>query len=149
MDIPRVKRPSRRTPLLIGGAVAIAAMTVGLAQLRPAAPTVERGTLWIDVVKRGEMMRDVRGNGTLVPEGPARVRGREAAGDLALPAGPHRVDDRARGPERRAAVAVARPRAVGEPRPGAGAGRGAGPAEGGRARAGDAGPRPRDRAGRG
>jgi multidrug resistance efflux pump len=42
--------------------------TVGLAQLRPAAPSVERGTLWIDTVKKGEMLRQVRGNGTLVPE---------------------------------------------------------------------------------
>jgi multidrug efflux pump subunit AcrA (membrane-fusion protein) len=68
MDIPRQMPPSRRTPLLIAAAVLVVATTVGLAQLRPAAPTVERGTLWIDTVKRGEMLREVRGNGTLVPE---------------------------------------------------------------------------------
>jgi HlyD family secretion protein len=68
MDIPRQKPPSKRTPLLIAAAVLVVATTVGLAQLRPAAPSVERGTLWIDTVKRGEMLREVRGNGTLVPE---------------------------------------------------------------------------------
>jgi len=68
MDIPRQKPPSKRTPLLIAAAVLVVATTVGLAQLRPAAPGVERGTLWIDTVKRGEMLREVRGNGTLVPE---------------------------------------------------------------------------------
>ena len=68
MDIPRQKPPSKRTPILIAAAVVLVATTVGLAQLRPAAPGVERGTLWIDTVKRGEMLREVRGNGTLVPE---------------------------------------------------------------------------------
>jgi multidrug efflux pump subunit AcrA (membrane-fusion protein) len=68
MDIPRQKPPSKRTPILIAAAVLVVATTVGLAQLRPAAPTVERGPLWIDTVKRGEMVREVRGNGTLVPE---------------------------------------------------------------------------------
>ncbi len=68
MDIPRQKPKSRRTPILIAIAVLVVAGTVGLSQLRPAAPNVERGTLWIDTVKRGEMLRQVRGNGTLVPE---------------------------------------------------------------------------------
>jgi multidrug efflux pump subunit AcrA (membrane-fusion protein) len=68
LDIPRQKPPSRRTPILIAAAVVVVLTSVGLAQLRPAAPTVERGTLWIDTVKRGEMLREVRGNGTLVPE---------------------------------------------------------------------------------
>jgi HlyD family secretion protein len=68
MDIPRVKPPSRTKPILITAAVLVVVGTVGLSQLRPAAPTVERGTLWIDTVKRGEMLRQVRGNGTLVPE---------------------------------------------------------------------------------
>ena len=68
MDIPRVKKPSRTKPMLITAAVVVVVGTVGLAQLRPAAPSVERGTLWIDTVKRGEMLRQVRGNGTLVPE---------------------------------------------------------------------------------
>ena len=68
MDIPRQKPPSKRTPILIATAVVVVVTTLGLARLRPAAPTVERGTLWIDTVKRGEMLREVRGNGTLVPE---------------------------------------------------------------------------------
>jgi multidrug efflux pump subunit AcrA (membrane-fusion protein) len=68
MDLPRVKKPSRTKPILISAAILVVVGTVGLAQLRPAAPTVERGTLWIDTVKRGEMLRQVRGNGTLVPE---------------------------------------------------------------------------------
>lgn len=37
-------------------------------QLKPAAPSVERSTVWIDTVKRGPMVRDVQGIGTLVPE---------------------------------------------------------------------------------
>jgi multidrug resistance efflux pump len=68
MDIPRVKPPSRTKPILIGTAILVVVGTVGLSRLRPAAPTVERGTLWIDTVKQGEMLRQVRGNGTLVPE---------------------------------------------------------------------------------
>src|SRR5262247_4663097 len=68
MDIPRVKPPSRTKPMIIAAAIVVVVSTVGLSQLRPAAPTVERGTLWIDTVKRGEMLRQVRGNGTLVPE---------------------------------------------------------------------------------
>jgi multidrug resistance efflux pump len=41
---------------------------VGFGRLKPAAPTVERGTLWTDTVKRGPMLREVRGTGTLQPE---------------------------------------------------------------------------------
>src|SRR5882672_11448916 len=54
--------------MLIAAAAVVVVGSVGLSRLRPAAPTVERGTLWIDTVKRGEMLREVRGNGTLVPE---------------------------------------------------------------------------------
>jgi multidrug resistance efflux pump len=43
-------------------------MTIVLANLKPAAPSVDSGTLWFDTVQRGEMIRDVRGPGTLVPE---------------------------------------------------------------------------------
>ena len=42
--------------------------TVGLARLKPAAPTVEAGGLWIEPVKRGTMLRNVRGTGVLVPD---------------------------------------------------------------------------------
>jgi HlyD family secretion protein len=47
--------------------IVIAGVTLGLSRLRPAAPTVDRGTVWTDVVKRGPMVREVRGLGTLVP----------------------------------------------------------------------------------
>lgn len=70
VDIPR-KRPDRtprRVALIAGAAVAAAALTVFLARLRSAAPVVERGSIWTDTVKRGQMMRDVKGPGTLVPE---------------------------------------------------------------------------------
>jgi HlyD family secretion protein len=46
----------------------IAGVTRALSRLRPAAPSVDRGTVWTDVVKRGPMLREVRGLGTLVPE---------------------------------------------------------------------------------
>jgi len=48
--------------LLLGG------VTYGLSKLRPAAPSVDRATIWPDEVKRGPMLREVRGLGTLVPE---------------------------------------------------------------------------------
>jgi HlyD family secretion protein len=50
------------TLLLLGG------VTYGLSKLRPAAPSVDRATVWPDEVKRGPMVRDVHGLGTLVPE---------------------------------------------------------------------------------
>jgi multidrug efflux pump subunit AcrA (membrane-fusion protein) len=68
MDIPRVKPKSNRMPMFVGIAVLVVVGTVGLARLRPAAPAIEKATLWIDTVKQGEMLRQVRGNGTLVPE---------------------------------------------------------------------------------
>lgn len=69
MDVPRQKPRSRRKPLfIIGGLVALAITTLGISQLRPAAPEVERATLWLDTVKRGPMVRQVHGNGSLVPE---------------------------------------------------------------------------------
>src|SRR6202022_3176145 len=46
----------------------IAGVTFGLSRLRPAAPSVDRATVWTDEVKRGPMLREVRGLGTLVPE---------------------------------------------------------------------------------
>jgi HlyD family secretion protein len=55
-------------------------ITLGLSRLKPAAPSVERATVWIDTVKRGPMLRQVRGLGTLVPEDirwiPATTEGR-------------------------------------------------------------------------
>src|SRR6266849_10238480 len=47
---------------------AIGGITFGLTKLKPAAPSVDRSTLLIDTVKRGQFLRQVRGNGTLVPQ---------------------------------------------------------------------------------
>ena len=49
------------------GLLAIAGITVALSRLRPADPTVDRGSVWFDTVQRGPMVRSVRGLGTLVP----------------------------------------------------------------------------------
>jgi len=66
-DIARQKK--RKRTLLIGVALAaVLLVTFGLAQLEPAAPTVEGGALYFSTVERGEMLRQVRGPGTLVPE---------------------------------------------------------------------------------
>jgi HlyD family secretion protein len=66
-DLARKKR-RRRLILSILSLLAVAVVTLGLSQLDPAAPTVEKGSIWTDTVKRGEMLRQVRGNGSLVPE---------------------------------------------------------------------------------
>jgi HlyD family secretion protein len=69
LDIPRapVKNKRRLVQIGIGGGV-ILLITLLLGSLKPAAPSVERGTVLIDSVRRGEMVREVRGPGTLVPE---------------------------------------------------------------------------------
>src|SRR5438477_13153349 len=65
MDIarPEFKERKRRRQILIVAAVALGviALTVVVYRLRPAAPTVERGTVWTDSVKRGPMLRQGRG----------------------------------------------------------------------------------------
>jgi HlyD family secretion protein len=73
MDIKRppkskLKKKIRTTVMIVVGLAAIGGITYGLTKLKPAAPTLDRSTAVIDTVKRGEMVRDVRGNGTLVPE---------------------------------------------------------------------------------
>jgi HlyD family secretion protein len=72
MDVarPDLARKKKRKRLIAGAitVMALAGLTLGLAQLKPAAPTVERSSIWSGTVKRGEMLRQVRGNGTLVPE---------------------------------------------------------------------------------
>jgi HlyD family secretion protein len=72
MDIARPDQSkAKRKKRIIYGAVAVLVLTgitVGLAKLQPAAPTVERNLVWIDTVKKGQMLRQVRGLGTLVPE---------------------------------------------------------------------------------
>jgi HlyD family secretion protein len=50
------------------GLIAIGSVTYGLSRLKPAAPSVDKATVWIDTVKRGPMLLEVRGLGTLVPE---------------------------------------------------------------------------------
>ena len=72
MDIPRPPKKKRAKYIAGGAAIAVIALsTVILASLPQAAPSVERGTLLIDSVRRGTMVRAVRAPGTLVPE---RVR---------------------------------------------------------------------------
>src|SRR5262245_60270529 len=72
MDIPRTgeaeKKRMRRNLLLIGAGALVLLITVGLTWLEPAAPSVEKETLYIDTVQRGPMLRQVRGPGSLVPE---------------------------------------------------------------------------------
>jgi len=73
VDIARpasVKRQKkiRRAIYAAVGLLAIVLITVGVSRLKPAAPGVERSTVWIDTVKRGDMVRQIRGSGTLVPE---------------------------------------------------------------------------------
>src|SRR3954471_23420197 len=72
MDIARPDQSkAKRKKRILYGVVAVAALagiTVLLARLKPAAPTVERNLVWMDQVKRGPMLRQVRGLGTLVPE---------------------------------------------------------------------------------
>ncbi len=73
MDVPRGKEVARRKLIrrIIYIALIVAAVpliTWGLSRLKPAAPSVDRATVWIDTVKRGPMLREVRGLGTLVVE---------------------------------------------------------------------------------
>jgi HlyD family secretion protein len=71
MDIPRPENKKRKRirQLAIGSAtaVALAVVTIALARLEPAAPSVDRDTLYTGGVERGEMLRQTRGPGTLVP----------------------------------------------------------------------------------
>jgi len=72
MDIPRPdvarKRRLRRVMYGVTGIILVPLITWGLSTLKPAAPTVEKATVWTDTVKRGPMLIQVRGLGTLVPE---------------------------------------------------------------------------------
>jgi len=69
VDIARPRKKSTRRYLIGGGAVVLLGLiTVVISRLQPAAPTVERGAVWIDSVQRGTMVRQVRGPGRLVPE---------------------------------------------------------------------------------
>lgn len=73
MDKPRDKsvarnRKIRRIVYIVLGLAAVGAISVVLGRLKPAAPTVDAATVIIDTVKQGEMLRQVRGLGVLVPE---------------------------------------------------------------------------------
>jgi HlyD family secretion protein len=71
MDVPRPQalrqKRIRQGLYVLAAIVAVTGATIGLSKLKTAAPTVEFGTLWPDTVKRGSMLREVRGLGTLVP----------------------------------------------------------------------------------
>jgi HlyD family secretion protein len=88
MDIPRsssVKRNKLIKRIIYGVLLcaAILATTLGLSRLKPAAPPIDGSTVWPDTVKRGPMVRQVRGLGTLVPKDvlwiPAVTSGRVSA----------------------------------------------------------------------
>jgi len=72
MDIRREdlsrKRRIKRIIYIVVGLVAIASVTLGVSRLKPAPPSVDKATVWVDTVKRGPMLLEVRGLGTLVPE---------------------------------------------------------------------------------
>src|SRR5262245_14048810 len=73
MDVARpqsVARNKRIKRIIIFVLVLIVAagVTLGLSRMKPAAPSVERSTVWVDTVKRGELLMQRRGIGTLVPE---------------------------------------------------------------------------------
>jgi len=71
MDIfrPEIKREKRRRQIIWSSValLVLVGVTVGISRLKPAAPTVERSTIWTDTVKRGSMLRQVRGLGSLIP----------------------------------------------------------------------------------
>jgi HlyD family secretion protein len=82
-----IQRPSnarskmiRRIVLVTVAVLILGGVTLGLSMLRPAAPSVDRATVWTDEVKRGPMLREMRGLGTLVPVDirwiPAQTEGR-------------------------------------------------------------------------
>lgn len=70
MDIPRERPNKKKKAILYGGLgiVGLAVVTVALGRLEPAAPSVDAGTVFLDSVRRGTMLVQVRGPGTLVPE---------------------------------------------------------------------------------
>jgi HlyD family secretion protein len=84
MDIARPsnarKKRIRQAIYAVVALAAVGGITLGLSRLKPAAPSVERATVWVDTVKRGPMVRQVRGLGTLTPEDtrwiPAQTQGR-------------------------------------------------------------------------
>jgi HlyD family secretion protein len=69
VDIKREPKSKKKQYIMWGaGILAIVLVSLGISKLKPAAPSVERATLWVDSVRRGELLREVRAAGTLVPE---------------------------------------------------------------------------------
>ena len=69
MDVARApQKKTGRNALIGAGVLLVVVVTVALAKLKPAAPTVEAATMYMDSVRRGDMVRDVRGPGSLVAE---------------------------------------------------------------------------------
>src|ERR1700712_1482928 len=69
VDVARPPRKKTGRNVAIGvGVLALVLVSVALSRLKPAAPTVDGATILTDSVRRGDLTRDVRGPGTLVPE---------------------------------------------------------------------------------
>ena len=72
MDVPRpdvARKKRKRRFYIIGGSIlGLLVVSILISRLKPAVPSVDRSTVWVDTVKRGPMLRQVRGLGTLVPE---------------------------------------------------------------------------------
>ena len=81
MDVPRTppNRRPRRLAYAAGGVLAVAALAFGVSRLEPAPPTVRRDAVYVGTVERGEMVRDVRAPGTLVPEDVRWITARSSA----------------------------------------------------------------------
>ena len=68
MDIPRERVRNLRPFYLAGGAtLVVAVLAFGVSRIRPAAPAVEKGGVWVDTVKRGSMLRAVKGRALWFP----------------------------------------------------------------------------------
>ena len=99
MDIRREdlirKRRIRRAIYVVVAVIAIVSVTLGVSRLKPAPPSVDKATVWVDTVKRGPMLLEVRGLGSLVPEEilvvPAQTDGRVVR-RLLLPGSPVQAD---------------------------------------------------------
>jgi HlyD family secretion protein len=99
MDIPREdairKRRIRRVIYIVVGLLGIGSVTFAVSRLKPAPPSVDKATVWIESVKRGPMLLEVRGLGSLVPEDilvvPAPTDGRVVR-RLLLPGSPVKAD---------------------------------------------------------
>jgi HlyD family secretion protein len=72
MDIARPdllnKKRQRQRWMIVAAVAGVALLALGASRLQPAAPSVQKSTVWTDTVKRGEMKREVRGPGILVPK---------------------------------------------------------------------------------